>query len=60
MNLIRAYYGTSYGENGPNTVACGWENLVVGQVIDGRPCPYRIDRYGTPIGWASLDAIQFI
>jgi hypothetical protein len=59
VNLVGAYHADSYGGGGTHTAACGWENLYVGTVIEGRAAPYRIDRNGTAIGWAPLRSIQF-
>jgi hypothetical protein len=60
VHLVGAYHGDSYGGGGTHTAAVGWSNLTIGQYIQGRNAPYRIDHNGTPIGWASLNSIQFL
>ena len=52
IELTGPYYADSYASGGPNTLACGWTNLTIGDFIQGRPAPYRIDHDGVPIGWA--------
>jgi hypothetical protein len=59
VELIGPYHGDSYGEGGTHTAACGWSGLTIGRVFtDGRAAPYRIDRHGTPIGWAPASSIR--
>jgi hypothetical protein len=59
VDLVGVYYADSDGGGGTNTKACGWENLYIGRVIEGKAAPYRIDRNGGAIGWAPLGSIRF-
>jgi hypothetical protein len=58
VELVGPYHGDSYGGGGTHTAACGWSGLRIGQIISGRKAPYRIDRNGTPIGWASGSSLR--
>ena len=58
IELTGPYYATSYMEGGPNTLACGWTNLTIGEFIQGRAAPYRIDHDGVPIGWAPRSSFR--
>ena len=58
VNLVNGYYGTSYGENGWHTAACGWAGLYVGARYSGRKGEYRIDRNGVGIGFAPRSSIE--
>ena len=58
VELVGPYYGDSYGGNGTHSIANGWEGLRIGQIfLDGRKAPFRIDRNGTPIGWAPASSL---
>ena len=57
VELIGPYHGDSYGGHGTHTAAVGWSNLTIGAVCPGRAAPFRIDRNGTPIGWAPARSI---
>ena len=58
VELIGPYFGDSYGGNGKHTAAVGWKGLTIGDIKEGRTAPYRIDRNGTPIGWAPASSIR--
>ena len=58
VELIGPYQGDSYGGNGTHTAAVGWKGLTIGDIKEGRAAPYRIDRNGTPIGWAPKSSIR--
>lgn len=58
VELVGPYYGDSYGGNGEHLAAIGWKGLTIGTIIEGRKAPYRIDRNGTPIGWAPASSIR--
>jgi hypothetical protein len=58
VELVGPYHGDSYGGGGTHTAACGWSGLKIGQIISGRKAPFRIDRNGTPIGWAPLSSLR--
>ena len=58
VELVGPYYGDSYGGHGVHTAAVGWKGLTIGTVIEGRKAPYRIDRNGTPIGWAPASSLR--
>ena len=36
----------------------GWQGLKIGDIKEGRKAPYRIDRNGTPIGWAPASSLR--
>ena len=54
IELTGPYYATSFMEGVPNSFACGWPGLKIGDFIPGRPAPYRIDRSGTAMGQWSV------
>jgi hypothetical protein len=58
VELVGPYHGDSYGGNGTHTAAVGWNGLKIGQYIEGRAAPWRIDRNGTPIGWAPTSSLR--
>ena len=58
VELVGPYYGDSYGGNGTHTAAVGWKGLTIGAIKEGRKAPYRIDRNGTPIGWAPASSLR--
>jgi hypothetical protein len=58
VELVGHYHGDSYGGGGVNWAAIGWDGLRIGDVKHGRPAPFRIDRNGTPIGWAPGSSIR--
>ena len=58
VELVGPYHGDSYGGGGTHTAAVGWSGLTIGDIKDGRAAPYRIDRNGTPIGWAPASSIR--
>ena len=41
-----------------HTAAVGWQGLKIWDIIEGRKAPYRIDRNGTPIGWAPASSLR--
>ena len=58
VELVGQYYGDSYGGGGVHTAAVGWQGLKIGDIKEGRKAPYRIDRNGTPIGWAPASSLR--
>ena len=60
VELVGPYHGDSYGGHGTHTAAVGWSGLTVGDYKPGRAAPVRIDRNGTPIGWAPLSSIRLV
>ena len=58
VELVGPYHGDSYGGHGTHTAAVGWKGLTIGAIKEGRAAPYRIDRNGTPIGWAPKSSIR--
>jgi hypothetical protein len=58
VELVGPYYGDSYGGSGTHTAAVGWKGLTIGAIREGRKAPYRIDRNGTPIGWAPASSLR--
>ena len=58
VELIGPQHGDCYGRNGTHTAAVGWKGLTIGDIKEGRAAPYRIDRNGTPIGWAPKSSIR--
>ena len=58
VELVGQYYGDSYGGGGVHTAAVGWQGLKIGDIKEGRKAPYRIDRNGTPIGWATASSLR--
>ncbi|KAK8888383.1 hypothetical protein M9Y10_039453 [Tritrichomonas musculus] len=58
VELVGPYHGDSYGGGGTHTAAVGWKNLKIGAIREGRAAPYRIDRNGTPIGWAPASSLK--
>ena len=58
VELVGPYHADSYGGGGTHTAAVGWSGLTIGDIKEGRAAPYRIDRNGTPIGWAPKSSIR--
>ena len=58
VELVGHYFGDSYGGGGTHTAAVGWQGLKIGDIKEGRKAPYRIDRNGTPIGWAPASSLR--
>ena len=58
VDLIGEYFGDSYAERAPHDKAIGWKGLKIGQIIPGRPAPYKIVREGISIGWAPPSSIK--
>jgi hypothetical protein len=58
IELVGPYHADSYGGGGTHTAAVGWRGLTLGDFLPGRPAPFRIDRNGTPIGWAPWSSVR--
>jgi hypothetical protein len=58
VELVGPYHADSYGGGGNNTAAVGWQGLRIGAIAPGRAAPFRIDRNGTPIGWAPGSSLR--
>ena len=58
VELVGPYHADSYGRGGTHTTAVGWNNLQIDDIKEGRAAPYRIDRNGTPIGWAPASSLR--
>lgn len=58
VELVGPYHADSYGGGGTNTAAVGWSGLRIGAICSGRAAPFRIDRNGTPIGWAPGSSLR--
>ena len=58
VEFIGQYYWDSYGGGGVHTATVGWKDLKIGDIKEGRKAPYRIDRNGTPIGWAPASSLR--
>lgn len=58
VELVGPYHGDSYGGGGTHRAAIGWQGLRIGAIREGRAAPYRIDRNGTPIGWAPASSLR--
>ena len=58
VELVGPYFADSYGGGGTHKAAIGWKGLTIGDIKEGRKAPYRIDRNGTPIGWAPASSIR--
>jgi hypothetical protein len=56
--LVGPYHGDSYGGGGTHNAAVGWQGLRIGDYQAGRAAPWRIDRNGTPIGWAPTNSLR--
>jgi len=60
LELVGPYYVDSDATPPEHGIAQGWKGLTIGEYLKGKAAPYRVDRNGTPIGWAPGSSLRIV